>query len=946
MDKILLEEIKRTQILMGINPKSNFIFEQGPLALLKAAMAGGSKYVDDLIKFTIKTIEKGGTISAKQIDELCEYVKSTGKYTDEEIETLKNFLKKPKVLKKLKLNKGLYNNIDDYADDITEAESQVLSKLVSITDDEIKAIVKNQVNKELKLISKLPLEDDVETVIVNNVDTIISAGKKVGSVENIIWKPLDDFFVNQYVKSESSLVEKTVDEAYAAEMSLRMRNNPKLKEAVKKLEDSGLIKTSDDAATAEMKPITRDNQTAVSKTTETFENDVVTKEYNKVKDKVDSELTTKQKDYKETVKDWETDTTIKQESVEAKINSQPSSKAYKQIDDIIEKEKQNIPLNQEEINLKTEYDNWKNSVDGAGKSTTKFDELAEKVIIKNQGLTDLGQNFQRIGAKWYTTTGKPFMTFYETVLRPCWMWFMESIDLLWVQVRKKINSELKTNFDVISKRLDEQMTKAYTEYINSLPKVRDANTVGRISKGRTAKIKKNISRLKTDGQPIKNASEESIDAFTIDEMWTAYKQNVRNKIASEYPDEVNHFDKFVKIIEEDAGNNLTLSTREILEGGFPPPKSGTTNEGKDLVEKAFEANKKSFEEIKVTAEGTYANLKSKWKRYGERMTSYFFGGSFRKPTDIQKALIKQGFNLKSIGKQALISKFMGPMLLGLVNGLASLAIASFYGYMDWRNPYVEKYGNDPVMQKVAILFDKIFYDGILGRDPVTSYFSDLDPAWRAEFNSVFPGLLDNTVLHMLDFYQNSTESGEYDPVTAEEIKNNDSAMDDLNKKLKENIAKDATEYNTYTKDLKNNLTNSIKRRYGQEMLDFMKDKIFLLDELPKDYIVKVLEKSGDINKKLANWKDILKTDLNDIQTKLSAQEIDSGSFVAKGKSGTPYLLVVGEQYNPTLPAEELDTYFSGEEKVKYVEPNFYDLNINTQRVYKSLKDFKNNYNNL
>jgi hypothetical protein len=199
---------------------------------------------------------------------------------------------------------------------------------------------------------------------------------------------------------------------------------------------------------------------------------------------------------------------------------------------------------------------------------------------------------------------------------------------------------------------------------------------------------------------------------------------------------------------------------------------------------------------------------------------------------------------------------------------------------------------------------------------------------------------------MLDFYQNSTESGEYDPVTAEEIKNNDSAMDDLNKKLKENIAKDATEYNTYTKDLKNNLTNSIKRRYGQEMLDFMKDKIFLLDELPKDYIVKVLEKSGDINKKLANWKDILKTDLNDIQTKLSAQEIDSGSFVAKGKSGTPYLLVVGEQYNPTLPAEELDTYFSGEEKVKYVEPNFYDLNINTQRVYKSLKDFKNNYNNL
>jgi len=952
MDKILLEEIKRTQILMGINPKSNFIFEQNVMALLKAAMAGGSKYVDDLIKFTIKTIEKGGTISAKQIDELCEYVKSTGKYTDEEIETLKNFLKKPKVLKKLKLNKGLYNNIDDYADDITESESKVLSKLVSITDDEIKAIVKNQANKELKLLPKLPLEDEVETAVVNNVDTIISAGKKVGSVENVIWKPLDDFFVNQYVKSESSLVEKTVDEAYAAEMSLRMRNNPKVKEAVKKLEDSGLMKTSDDTATAEMKPITRDQQTAMSKTTETFENDVITKEYNKVKDKADSQLTTKEKDYKETVKDWETDTTIKQESVESKIESQPPKEVY----DELEKINSKSSLTADEQKLLDEYNSWKNSPKGAGidgrpLSQKEWQNMANDVIIESTGLNKLGKNFQDVGVKWQQKFAAPFTDFYFNYLSPYWDWFVN----FWsVQIKSKrlklgkITGKVENTtelFDIFSKDLDSVVQKEWARFNKNYPKDFDEKTLITFSQGGLRRVQRKIATLRTEGTPIKQIlSDGSIKRYSIEEMWGAFKKNAKSKIPTDIQ---SRFDEFCKLIDDLPENNRYLSIKQLFERGIEKEGQSTVKMTDNLVEKTEQAFNKSASEFIDSKEllKKTKTLINKLKPYIPNLRAGIMGGRFKSPKELQTYLITKGFKPGSTNMIYIKGLIAGAFWWGVIEFFVELSQSAYYSIMELENPISLKYGEEGWGLFWSMAYQNIIVDGLMGNGPIGLVKSSLDESgWGGFVEDVIPGYADNTVFGLIEILPGILKSGNETAKEKTQRVANEKSINSINDILITKMEEDFV-YKDTSGSVVKNILNLIQ---NPEIKEFMKDKIEFINEVPKDYVAKYLEKTRGTKVSLDGLDAFLtkiKLTPEEIIKEMNDKYLVRGSAVAIGKSGNYYLIMTDNRSLPDL-TEKDHQKFSNENQSLYVEPKFDDLKPGTTRIFKTFEEFKNNYNNL
>jgi hypothetical protein len=220
MKKQILEEIFRVQELMGVENRKLLIREQLTV-LLKLIKTAGSN-MDDLIKAVVKGVESGAEVEASKIDDLIEYVKSTGKYTDEEIETLSLFLKKSSTMEHIATGKGLFSKIDDLADDITEQEAKVLAKLAKSTDLDIEGMIKKTLNKLTGNISDSPTLNFIETSTVKKLDEILESPTEY--IENIddLYKILDDKIDERFpIPENASDVQKELYGKWRAELKTR-----------------------------------------------------------------------------------------------------------------------------------------------------------------------------------------------------------------------------------------------------------------------------------------------------------------------------------------------------------------------------------------------------------------------------------------------------------------------------------------------------------------------------------------------------------------------------------------------------------------------------------------------------------------------------------------------------------------------------------------------------
>lgn len=241
MKKNILEEIYRTQKLMGVQTRKPLVTEQ--LSVLIKAIQAGGKNMDDLIELVTKGVAKGEVIGSKEIDELVEQVKSTGKYTDDEIEIFRNFLKKPKVTAHIQSGEGLFTKIDNLTDDITEMEAELLSRLAKLSDNEIEKIISSLVMKSADNITNLPLYLKLETAFTNQLDNILNDSTKyINSIDDDIYKQIDDYLDNRFkIADDASDVAKETNKKWLNEFKSKVRENPKLTQKIKELQDAGKI---------------------------------------------------------------------------------------------------------------------------------------------------------------------------------------------------------------------------------------------------------------------------------------------------------------------------------------------------------------------------------------------------------------------------------------------------------------------------------------------------------------------------------------------------------------------------------------------------------------------------------------------------------------------------------------------------------------------------------
>ena len=241
MKKEILQEIFRVQQLMGVENKKPLIREQLTVLLNLIKTAGAN--MDDLIKVVVKGVESGSEVEVSKIDDLIEYVKSTGKYTDEEIETLSLFLKKSSTMEHISTGKGLFSKIDDLADDITEQEANVLAKLAKSTDLDIEGMIKKALNKLTGNISDSPTLNFIETSTVKKLDEILESPTEY--IENIddLYKILDDKIDERFpIPENASDVQKELYGKWRAELKTKIRENANINSKIKELNDAGKIR--------------------------------------------------------------------------------------------------------------------------------------------------------------------------------------------------------------------------------------------------------------------------------------------------------------------------------------------------------------------------------------------------------------------------------------------------------------------------------------------------------------------------------------------------------------------------------------------------------------------------------------------------------------------------------------------------------------------------------
>lgn len=227
---------------MGIKKKP--VLNEQLNVLIATIKAGGAR-LDDLVRIVTRGIESGAELTTKEIDDFAEYVKSTGKYTDEEIETLIAFLKKPNVMAHISARKGLFTQMGDLVDDITEAEANVMAKLAKISDNEIETIVKSTVKKELiNSAESLPIYSVIEGAATTHIDNVLASENLfIKNVDDDIYKQIDDFIDFKYkLADDATDVEKLAFEEWKKGLKQKFRENPNIQAKVTQLKSAGKIK--------------------------------------------------------------------------------------------------------------------------------------------------------------------------------------------------------------------------------------------------------------------------------------------------------------------------------------------------------------------------------------------------------------------------------------------------------------------------------------------------------------------------------------------------------------------------------------------------------------------------------------------------------------------------------------------------------------------------------
>jgi len=337
-NKVLLE-IGRFHEIMGITPKL-LLNEQ--IKWLDTLLVNSPKVFAQFDNL-LKQVRRGINLSDSQIDNIVDSIKSFGKLTDTEAIELKNLLKNNTKIREL------LNTTDDFLNDLKKLYPDgdapiglsAIAKTAGLTTKEITEIVTSTVAKIVKKVGSKAnkLLTAFEDVYVKLLDSISKNGEYLNNVDEVY--DIMDSKLNEVLKTNvaSGKISTDVAEKLYNEVSGAFRQSEKMQTKIKELKDGGrvignpkrttTVKFNDakiDVSFSDSRalnpdgtinvdvglvpPITRKKATGLvdetGKPIETIETlpDDITKKYDKLKTKLESELTPTEKSFIGEVDKW------------------------------------------------------------------------------------------------------------------------------------------------------------------------------------------------------------------------------------------------------------------------------------------------------------------------------------------------------------------------------------------------------------------------------------------------------------------------------------------------------------------------------------------------------------------------------------------------------------------------------------------------------------------
>jgi len=969
----LLNEVKRIQGLMGVN----IITERKEYLSWAKGMSPAAKAAIVSVGEILTKMRSSGTWKQSDIDNLCKKLEDLGVAADD-ISDLKITMKEFLESTAKSADSGFYKHLEDVYRASDPPGLVTLKKMAQLTADDLAGIQKwydDLIQTSLKsggLKNKINYYVTFYKAILKNWS--INREKTLSIItsrEDIYIAMEKDLLIELYGKVKLGKLTPEVAEEIFEILKKAFREDAELDKVITDMEQTGMVGTKQkgtplkygdptgteidsifdeafiETPVSSTDDITRTIEKDGIKKTESLEDDTLTRDYNSAKSK--ETPTNKEKDLVDTVDEWKNNSDIEIKDVKAKIQNQPPEEVYSTIDDIAKRKAAGETISEAEENLLKEYDNWKSSKRGGGLNKQQWEKLSDDALAAITGLDKLGKNFQRYGIKWQQKyIGIPFITFYEVWLRPTYEWFIPVYDIIFTQSWKKFTGNKSSLFETMSARFDEAMSKGYSEYMNNFTGIQTTKSASNFSKGALRRIQNNLSKLKSEGLPIKGQTTKNgklVDVgFGLEEMWEAYKTNVRKKIAETSAEDAQRFDDFCKIIDEDQGTfSWYLSTKEILEEGFPAPNGGSpSSAGKTLTQKIYDLKNKQVSEII-----DQQKLLGKWEKfvgdYWPSVSAKVLGGSLRSPKSLRRYLLKEGYTFNAAGWNYVSTIFATAILVGFLSFISNFLYAIYQGsFEDLKNEYVEKYGKDYWSIFGGITYDAFINQGILGTLPVEKFQSKLDEGWVSALTIIVPGWVDNSVAALIVKSENITKTGEF---TEKELiikSANDKVILNVNTRIQNKNAE--VQSRIYEEGSKINFLNTIKKE-SDELYEFMKDKVTFIKEFPKDYVIKYKEKTSGMGKDmLINLINNKSLDMSTIE--IPDDQLEYGSVVAIGASGKKYKLMRDAMNQTDFTEDDFNLFKKNNKQIMYVKPDFDSLDFNTTRTFHTIEDFKNNYDNL
>jgi hypothetical protein len=998
MEKEILQEITRYQTLMGIEPKKPLMNEGAELmAIIRASSSAAAKNLDDLVKIVRKSAVEGVELLDSEIDDLVEYAKSTGKYTEDEIEILRTFFKKPKVKTKISSGNG-FRTLDDLVDDITESEAKVLTTLYKLTDDEISSIVSVRSDSFFKNKPKTQWETDLETSIVDSMEKGKNEGKIMETAE-VPYNEIDKLIDKKYpVTDNMSPVERAVNEGTRKNLKQRFRESVPIKEKIKELELNGNIKESSvkvepisDVASSSSKTVKRqvpDPQGIGAPRTEELD-ELLSEFYydilDKVKTKGEESLTPIEKEIVESVENWKSGKSIDAEKLTTKYRNQPSKFIYDYVDELKNSTDELTPNEQKLVDALEDFE--KNGTEY--KWYTLADEAMEPFVLT---VDNLGTTFKRISSEWnlmylLKKVLVPFDYFYTVIFRPTLRWANASFDIFLQNWSMRIkNGTLKLDFDVAAREFTETMGKSFDNYIKS---------GGNLGLRDIRKMQERLMYLKTYS-PLAEGSQ--IEKMLLEETWEIFKTNARTKVP---PENIKDWDTFIRLFESEGEGSLSISTREIL-GDAPPLK---TDPDQTTVKTTFREKIK-----KAWADGVQSNgktvLNSLFQKFIDglgNLVSLVFTGTVLRPKTIQRQFLKYGMTQKNAICTAMsiyaVQKVLLPILGAVVYG-ALLGLERSEGI---KNKYVEKYGtgwgyywhfyfvdpviewtlgNGPVDEVASVATDLLPKKWKDSKEMINKVAKlEIETSWGDFLNWAIEGWGDDIVTEIIELsFVAATEGGDtveeiaemveinsVNQTTIDEYENLQNELKNAEERLKNAKNEQSKNKAKYDIAIANEKINGVQigaflneAKYaindifgkGTDAAENMISRLEFVPYLPNDYLERVKKNLKDNNynvtlKNLANLSSDIKNN-TELYTKKIQEEITKnrkGSVLIKGDKDKYLLVVNSPNFELDLTPDEFSTIFDGE-SVAWVSPSMKNIKPNTERTYGTLKDFYKNMKNL